>query len=191
MAIAKQIVKFWVRDVGPKGWYASTEDLDEAIRTNFQAHWQNAHDGDYLDWGQTAQGALAYLILTDQFPRNMFRDDPRAFATDEQARAMSRHAVEYGLDLQIKGDVRQFFYMPFEHSEDSYDQELAVSLVGERMAEHPTQLLHAKAHQEVIRQFGRFPYRNSALLRASSDEEVNFMNNGGYHSIVRKLDKKK
>ncbi len=189
MNIVEHIIKFWVHDTGPKGWYMGTETLDQAISSQFQSHWQAALDGAYLDWEQSAQGALAYLILTDQFPRNMFRDDPRAFATDELARAMARSAIEQGYDLMIEGDERQFFYMPFEHSEDSYDQELSVSLIGDRMKDHPTQLLHAKAHQEVIKRFGRFPYRNNALLRASSDDEADFMLNGGYQSIVHKLEK--
>ncbi|KAB7615733.1 DUF924 domain-containing protein [Amylibacter sp. SFDW26] len=190
MTIADKIVQFWVHDTGPKGWYMGTEELDGTIRAQFQSHWQMALEGGYLDWGQTARGALAYLILTDQFPRNMFRDDSRAFATDELARSMTRSAIEQGFDLEIEGEERQFFYMPFEHSEDSYDQELSISLIAERMPDHPTQLLHAKAHQEVIRKFGRFPYRNNALLRASSDEETDFMLNGGYQMIIRKLDKK-
>lgn len=191
MNVAEQIVKFWVYDTGPKGWYMGGEKLDKSIRAQFESHWQTALEGGYLDWGQTAQGALAYLILTDQFPRNMFRDDQRAFATDKLARSMTRSAIEQGFDLEIAGHERQFFYMPLEHSEDSYDQELSVLLIRDRMPDSPEQLLHARAHQEVIRQFGRFPYRNNALLRASSDEETNFMLNGGYQSVVRKLEKKK
>ena len=191
MSIAEKIVKFWVYDTGPKGWYLGTEELDQSIRTQFQSHWEKALNGEYREWGETTRGALAYLILTDQFPRKMFREDSRAFATDELARTMSRRAIEAGFDLEIEGDERQFFYLPFEHSEDSYDQELSVYLISKRMSQHPTQLLHAKAHQQVIKMFGRFPYRNSALLRASSDEEVDFMLKGGYQSIVRKLDKKK
>jgi uncharacterized protein (DUF924 family) len=187
MTIYDQIIDFWVTEVGPNNWYNGPPELDETIRERFMSDWNVAYNDGYKDWIENANGCLGYLILTDQFPRNMFRDDARAFATDPLALSAATLAIENDFDLQFTGPERQFFYMPFEHSEDSAIQELSVKHISERMPDAPGQLLHAKVHQEIIYMFGRFPYRNNALGRDTTADEQSFINNGGYQSIVKKL----
>ena len=169
-ATPDEVNRFWLDEVGEKGWYNGTPALDQAIRDRFMATWENAA-ALAPAWAGTAHGALAALILTDQFPRNMFRGDPRAFATDALARHIADGAIAAGFDHQIDPPARQFFYMPFEHSENPADQALAVEFMTGRMPSDPDMALHARAHQAVIARFGRFPHRNAILGRASTDAE--------------------
>lgn len=188
MRTIDDIIEFWLSQVGPKGWYVSSEELDQTIRDRYTALWNEALNGHLQDWTADARGALAYLILTDQFPRNMFREDPRAFATDPRARAVAKHAISDGFDMAIPEPERQFFYLPLMHSECLSDQDRCVRLMLTRMPqEGGSNLLHARAHRRVIRRFGRFPYRNAALARCSSVEESRFLTEGGYGQIVREL----
>ncbi|WP_022703480.1 DUF924 family protein [Pseudorhodobacter ferrugineus] len=183
------VLTFWLETVGPKGWYEVNADVDAEITAQFGDLWQSAHDGALDHWIDGTTGTLAFLILTDQFPRNMFRGDPRAFATDPCARAAARIALAQNWDLDAPTPERQFFYLPFEHSEDLADQALAVYCFSTRM-ENPESALHARAHKAIIQRFGRFPFRNAALGRSSSPEELAFMENGGYGAIVRDLQAK-
>lgn len=188
MSEPEAILAFWLHDVGEGGWYAADDATGAEIRDRFLPVWEAAHRGEREFWLNGPRGALAYLVLTDQFPRNLFRGDPRAFATDARARAGARTALEHGWDLAVKEPERIFFYMPFEHSEDAGDQDLAVRLIAERMPDRGAGYhLHARAHAEVIRRFGRFPFRNAALGRASTAEERAFLDSGGYGHIVRQI----
>jgi len=180
------VLSFWLDSVGPKGWYEVNPKVDADITAQFGALWQAALDGNLDHWIDGSTGTLAFLILTDQFPRNMFRGDPRAFATDPIARDAARRALAQGWDQETPTPERQFFYMPFEHSEDLADQALAVDCFTNRM-DSPETALHARAHQAIINRFGRFPFRNAALGRTSTDEEEAFMANGGYGAVVREL----
>jgi len=180
------VLSFWLDFVGPKGWYEVNPKVDGAITAQFGAVWQAALDGKLDHWIDGSTGTLAFLILTDQFPRNMFRGDPRAFATDPLARDAARRALAQGWDQDAPAPERQFFYLPFEHSEDPADQALAVDCFINRM-DNPETALHARAHQAIIQRFGRFPFRNAALGRTSTDEEQTFIANGGYGAIVREL----
>ena len=189
MADYAQIIKFWIEEIGPKGWYNGPLELDQTIRDRFQKQWETALDGGLSNWKETADGCLGYLILTDQFPRNMFRDDPRAFATDPMARVVAKYAIEKDFDLQVGRAAQEFFYLPFEHSEDMAEQKLCVNYIATRMDDSDSSLLHARAHQEIIRQFDRFPYRNKALGRKSSEAEQLFLNQNGYMGIIQKLEK--
>jgi len=183
-----KIIEFWLNDVGEDRWFVSEPDLDDRIRRGFQALWEDARAGGLADWGATAEGTLAYLILTDQFSRNMFRGDPRAFATDVPARAMGRQGIARGFDLATPRPQRVFFYLPFEHSEEMADQHWSVALMEARMPEESGGFpLHARAHRAIIERFGRFPFRNAALGRESTPEERAFMEAGGYGAIVREL----
>ena len=180
------IAKFW-RDAGPEKWYKQSDEFDAEIRDRFQNIWETARAGALDHWQETADGAFALLILTDQFPRNMFRGDARAFATDDLARNIARHAVDQGWDLQTTEPERQFFYMPFMHSESPDDHDDCVRLVADRMQNRDT-LLHAQVHREIIRRFNRFPYRNDALGRTTTEAEHRFLNEeGGYAAIVQNL----
>jgi uncharacterized protein (DUF924 family) len=126
-------------------------------------------------------------VLTDQLPRNLFRGQADAFATDPLALAAARVAVAAGWDMDAPEPDRQFFYMPFEHSEDIADQDRAVTLMEERLSSDPDMALHARAHREVIRRFGRFPTRNAALGRESSPAEAEYLAAGGYAAVVNDL----
>ncbi|WP_136645469.1 DUF924 family protein [Tabrizicola sp. YIM 78059] len=181
-----EVLEFWLHEIGPEGWYSGGEDIDLAC-TRFAGLWQAARDGGLEHWAEGTVGTLAYLILTDQIPRNIHRGTALAFATDPQARAAARKALEAGWDMNAPEPERQFFYMPFEHSEDPADQELAVKYLTERVASDPEMALHARAHQEVIARFGRFPTRNEALGRTSTPEEQAHLDQGGYMAVVKRL----
>ena len=136
-------------------------------------------------WLTYPSGTLAYIILTDQFSRNMFRDTGKAFASDRLARAAAKVAISRRWDMKIDGMARQFFYMPLMHSECLVDQDRCVRLMKQRMPDGGVaNLVHAKAHREVIRQFGRFPTRNVALSRESSVPEAAFVSDGGYRKAL-------
>jgi uncharacterized protein (DUF924 family) len=182
-----EILDYWLGEVGPDGWYRGDEELDDEIRARFSEIWQAAHDDGLEHWVEGTVGTLAYIILCDQLARNMHRGYSDAFATDAQARAAARKAVAEGWDMNAPEPERQFFYMPFEHSEDPADQELAVTYLTERMSSDPEMALHARAHREIIKRFGRFPFRNAALGRESSAEEQAFIADGGYGTIVNAL----
>lgn len=183
-----EVLDFWIDEVGPAGWYSGGEELDDTIAVRFGDLWQALHDGGLEHWVDGTVGSLAYLIVADQFSRNIHRGKATAFATDALARAAARKAVEQNWDLGAPAPERQFFYMPFEHSEDLDDQQLCIDLMQERLASEPGTILHARAHQQIIRQFGRFPFRNAALGRQSTPEEETFMKEGGYGAIVRSLE---
>lgn len=181
----EDILQFWLNEVGPKGWYSGGDELDQKIRVRFDDLWQRAHNGALHEWLTKPHNALGYIILTDQFPRNMFRGEARAFSTDPMARAAAKQALERGFDMRVPEPERQFFYMPLMHSECLTDQDRCVRLMHTRMPETgANNLVHAKAHRKVIRKFGRFPFRNAALSRCDSAEEVEFLNEGGYRSFV-------
>jgi uncharacterized protein (DUF924 family) len=182
------VLNYWLDDIGPARWYETDSGLDDDIRDRFLIAWTAAAEGSYSMWLTYPSGALAYVILTDQFPRNMFRGTGRAFATDRPALAAAKSAISRNWDLRIDEPARQFFYLPLMHSENLCDQDRCVRLMCQRMPQTGQEhLLHARAHREVIRQFGRFPYRNTALNRASTVPESTYVSNGGYGSTVRQL----
>lgn len=182
----EEVIAFW-EQAGPEAWYTQDDAFDQQIRDRFGDLWEAARGGACEGWPSNAKGALAKIILLDQFPRNMFRNDPRAFATDEKAKKVACYAIDRGWDLKFDGLMRQFFYMPFMHSERIADQDHCVRLMKERMTEG-NNLLHARAHRQIIRAFNRFPYRNETLGRKSSPAEVEFLTNGGYGKIVSELE---
>ena len=182
-----EVLEFWLHELGPKGWYAGGDEIDSLCRDRFADLWQAARDGGLEHWVDGTVGTLAYLILTDQIPRNIHRGTALAFATDPLARAAARKAVAEGWDLNAPEPERQFFYMPFEHSEDPADQALAVEYMRERLRSDPENLLHARAHQAIILRYGRFPTRNAALGRVSTPEEQAYLDQGGYAALVKAM----
>lgn len=187
MVRPEDVLTFWIDEVGEKGWYDSSPELDAEIRHRFEETWQSAMDGNLGLWLTFPSGALAYIILTDQFPRNMFRNSAKAFASDRHARAVAKSAIGKNWDLRIDPPARQFFYLPLEHSENQYDQNRAVRLISTRLAGSDSGLLHARAHREIIRQFGRFPFRNDALGRQTTPAEAAWLDDGAYGAVVRSL----
>lgn len=182
-----EVLDFWLGSVGPDGWYAGGDDLDARCREGFLDLWQAAKDGGLDHWVEGTVATLAFLILTDQLPRNMRRGQADSFATDPLALAAARKAVAEGWDMDAPEPERQFFYMPFEHSENLADQVLAVRLLEERVSSDPEMALHARAHHDIIARFGRFPSRNAALGRTDTPEETAFMADGGYVALVKAL----
>ena len=187
MDMPNDVLAFWLDEVGPKGWYAQDDALDEAIRTRFGGALRGLMEGRFGLWLTYPSGALAYIILADQFPRNMFRDDPRAFASDEVARAAAKQAIHRGWDRKIAAPARQFFYLPLMHAENLCDQDRCVRLIKDRMPESDSNLLHARVHRQVIRDFGRFPYRNDVMGRRTTEVEQRFLDNGGYGATLREM----
>lgn len=187
MTLAQEIVQYWINEVGPKGWYMGGEELDTQIRERFEKHWFEAMEGAYGPWLMDAEGTLAYLILTDQFPRNMFRGDARSFASDPLARAAAKQAIAQGWDQKVDAQSRQFFFLPLMHSENLVDQDRSVELFRTRMDGDQGNIIHAEAHRAVIRDFGRFPYRNEALGRKTTQAEQKFLDAGAYASLVKRM----
>ena len=171
------IVGFW-RSAGPQKWFKKVHAFDEAIRLKFEPVHMRAARGEYDAWAATADGALALLLLLDQFPRNLYRDTAHAFATDPKARAIARTAIEAGFDRQVDSPLRNFFYLPFEHSEDMADQDYGLALITE--AGVADNLNWAVIHRDIIVKFGRFPHRNAALGRVTTPEEQEFLDEGGF-----------
>ena len=173
----QEVVEFW-RSAGPKKWFAPDPAFDAEIRERFLATHERAAAGRLADWEKTAQGALALLLLLDQFPRNMFRKTPRAFATDAQAREVARRAIKAGFDLEAGDPMRSFFYLPFMHSEELADQELCLKLYRDYGNEDGIKF--AEIHLDAIRRFGRFTHRNEILGRESRADEIDYLDRGGF-----------
>jgi uncharacterized protein (DUF924 family) len=177
IATAKQIVSFWAK-AGEKRWFKKDPAFDQKIHEEFLVTHQAAAMEKLGAWEAEPEGALALLLLLDQFPRNMFRGTARAFANDSQARAIATRAIKQGFDKKVPRALRGFFYLPFEHSEELADQEKSLKLFR---AMKDKNLTHwAKVHHDIIKQFGRFPHRNEILGRRSTPEETAFLEKGGF-----------
>lgn len=170
------VVGFW-RQAGPGCWFAKDAAFDRLFRDRcIDAH-ESAARGELDDWAQTPQGALALVLLTDQFPRNAFRGTARMYATDPLARHFALQAQRQGHMVAVELPMRLFFCLPFAHSEDVADQDLSVRL---HEALGQPWLTHARGHRDIIRRFGRFPHRNRLLGRRSTPEEKAFLDAGGF-----------
>jgi uncharacterized protein (DUF924 family) len=179
IATPKQVLSFWQK-AGPKRWFKSDPDFDHKILDKFLVTHQAAELGKLAGWEEAAESALALVIVLDQFPRNMFRGTPRAFATDAPALAAARQAIERGFDRKIKLPEKTFLYLPFEHSENLVDQETCLKLFE---ATKDKELIRwAKLHHDTIQRFGRFPHRNEILGRVSTPEEIAFLDEGGFRA---------
>lgn len=176
-ATPNDVLGFW-RHAGPEKWFNKNSRFDESIRLKFEPVHHRAARGEYDAWAVTAEGALALLILLDQFPRNLYRESGHAFATDPKARSIARAAIESGFHLKLEPEVRGFFILPFEHSEDPVDQDFCLAVAAE--LEDPEVLKWAKIHHDIIARFGRFPHRNAALGRTTTAAEQAFLDEGGF-----------
>lgn len=173
---AAAVVAFW-SEAGYERWFRRDDAFDAAFRERFLEAHERAAAGKLTDWEEGAEGALALLILLDQFPRNCFRDTPRAFASDGQALSVADRALERGHDRAVEAALRTFFYLPYEHSERFADQERALALFRPLGGEV---LKFAGLHHEIIRRFHRFPHRNAVLGRVSTPEEEAYLADGGF-----------
>lgn len=174
---ADAVLAFW-RGAGPDKWFNKDPAFDDEIRARFLETCEAAARGELAAWEQTRDGALALVVVLDQFPRNMFRGSARAFAADPLALAVAARAIGRGFDLQLPVQERAFFYLPFEHSERLADQERCCELF--RATGDAELLKWAELHADIIRRFGRFPHRNAALGRLTTAEEQAFLDGGGF-----------
>ena len=177
MTHSQDILDFW-REAGPDKWFTKDERFDAAIRERFADTVEEARAGKLDGWADTPDGLLALIIVLDQFPRNLFRDDPRAFASDERGAELARRAERDGWVERMPDDIAAFALMPLMHSEELSDQDLCV----EAMRRHgfEANVPHAEEHRDIIARFGRFPHRNEVLGRKTTEEERAFLESGGF-----------
>jgi uncharacterized protein (DUF924 family) len=177
------LLDFWFSDQSLLHWFEKNAAFDAAIRERFEETLRAGATGELDNWARTAPGALALVILLDQFPRNLYRGSARAFAADARARAIASQAIDKRQDQDTALDRRFFFYVPFEHSESLADQERSVALFqawaeahdGRARDEALEFMPFIHRHAEIIRRFGRFPHRNEALGRESTGAELAFL----------------
>ena len=175
-----EIIAFW-RDAGPLMWFASEPAFDDEIRRRYERAHLAASAGIDEGWAKGADGALAYLLLTDQFPRNIYRNSAHAFATDGLARAMADRAIAAGFDMATEPLLRMFFYLPFQHHEDPASQARSLELFTRHrdLTGDGEQLRYAQGHAAEIARFGRFPHRNAVLGREATEAERAYLTKGG------------
>ena len=170
---AQEIVTFWFSDAVKPYWFKATPEFDAQLRDKYAALVRAARTGELDDWANTAEGALALIILLDQLPRNIHRGEPESFASDQAARSVARRALEAGFDAMVNAEQQSFFYLPYMHSEDLADQDQCVALYEAANVEE--NLKYARSHRDLIARFGRFPHRNSILGRESSAAELEYL----------------
>jgi uncharacterized protein (DUF924 family) len=179
--LAADVVGFWA-NAGPSRWFKKSDAFDDALRLRFEPMHHAAARGEHDAWAESADGALALVLLFDQVPRNLYRGSAHAFATDPLARKVARGMLDAGQDRAVAPALRCFCYMPFMHSEDLVDQDLSVRLFERHAADDPerSNLDYAETHRGIIRRFRRFPHRNPALGRATTPAEQAFLDGGGF-----------
>lgn len=176
-ATPNDVLGFW-RHAGPEKWFIKNTRFDDAIQLKFEPVHHRAARGEYDAWALTPEGSLALLILLDQFPRNIFRGSAHSYATDPKARSIARTATDRGWHKVVDPELRQFFILPFEHSEDLTDQDRGLELAQE--LGDPEIVKWVNLHRDIIVRFGRFPHRNPVMGRQNTVEEILFLNEGGF-----------
>ena len=177
IAEPEDVIHFWFEELSPDDWYGPPPRVDAEITARFGETYVALKDDVPPGWLHDPEGVLAAILVLDQFPRNMFRGAPQAFATDAQALALSKRAIAEGLDMKLPAEKRCFVYIPFQHSEDLNDQDRSFALFT--ALGNPINLDFAIRHQEIIARFGRFPHRNESLGRESTPEEEAFLKQPG------------
>lgn len=170
-----KVIDFW--RASEANWFAKDDDFDRRFRDGFMDLHMQAATRAFDDWAQTAEGALALLILLDQFPRNVFRGTGHMYATDPLARHYARLSLKAGHPEAVEESLRLFFALPFAHSEDLADQDISVSLYHKYATKFAE---HGEGHRDIVRRFGRFPHRNAILGRETTLEEAAFLAEGGF-----------
>lgn len=173
---AIDFLDFWL-SAGPSKWFSGGEAFDEKCRA-YEALWEKGAAGELDSWADTASGMLSLIILLDQIPRNIFRGDAKQFSTDANALDFARVAIERGHDKTQMMPTRNFFYLPFMHSEDLADQQLCCDLL--RPMNSREHYYFALVHMDAIARFGRFPHRNKMLGRETTEAEKAYMKSGGF-----------
>lgn len=190
----QEILEFWFgKDLkknplkNAKDWFTKNPEFDEEIREQFKPTLEKIAAGEHADWNLSPQGSMAYILVTDQFPRNMFRNLPESFQYDPLALTVLKHGIEQGFDQELSWIERCFYYLPFEHAEDLEMQEASLLAFQNLQRSIPKQYLdhgdevydYAIKHWEIIKKFGRFPHRNLILQRESTPEEIEFLKKPG------------
>ena len=173
-----EIISFWL-NAGKDKWFSQDEQFGALIRENFLTLWRAALAGRLKHWLESDEGLLALTIILDQFPRYMFRDDPRAYCSDKDARKTAQLALENHTDQRIAPELRGFLYMPFEHSEEIADQEKSIELFT--ALKNEIMLQSAEIHCDIIKKFGRFPHRNKIVGRKTKPDEQMFLDKNHIH----------
>ncbi|ODT57851.1 MULTISPECIES: DUF924 family protein [Paracoccus] len=168
-----EMLEFWFSDQMRPYWFAKSDDIDKDIAARFSDTYEEAHAGRLDAWMDAPDSALALVIALDQFPRNIHRGGPRSFESNDLALRHARTALDQGHDLGQPAERRQFFYLPFMHSEDLADQDRSVALYEQLGNDHS--LHFAREHRDIVARFGRFPHRNAILGRDSTPEESEFL----------------
>ena len=184
---AEEVLEFWFGREGEPGygefreaWFRKDPEFDRVVRDRFETLHEAAAAGELDDWREEARSCLALVIVLDQFPRNMFRGDPRSYATDSKAQETAEYAVDRALDRELPEFQRMFLYMPFMHSEDLEHQRRSVELFrGLGGTEPDSPYDYAVRHMEIVERFGRFPHRNEVLGRQTTPEEAEFLTQPG------------
>ena len=172
----RQVLDFWFSADTRPLWFRSTPEFDARLREDFLDLWQAAARGELEAWNATPEGALALVIVLDQFPLNMFRGQAESFSTEALSRGVAQKAIDRGWDRDLDDAGRAFLYLPFMHSEALDDQDRSVRLF--RDADLVDSLHWAEHHREIIRRFGRFPHRNATLGRTNTHEEEEWLESG-------------
>lgn len=171
--LIQEILEFWFSEEVRARWFNSTPEFDDQLRDQYESIWQLARCGTYDFWAQEANSALALVIVLDQFPLNMFRQDARQYSTESHARRIASEAIDLGLDMKLQPVQQAFLYLPFMHSESLLDQMRSLQLYEDAGLED--NLRFARHHHDVVKRFGRFPHRNAALGRESTNEEIEYL----------------
>lgn len=174
-----EILHFWFVETDPSLWFQKNEAFDERIRDRFKVTYEMAADGLCNNWAKDADGALALIVVLDQFPRNMFRGTGKAYASDSKALICAKQAIHKGFDQVLTPEKRRFMYLPFEHSENLSDQKRSVELFKAMEDVDPLGYTYALRHYDVIKKFSRFPHRNEALGRDNTPEEEEYLQQAG------------
>lgn len=174
----RDVLDFWFA-AGPEKWFTKSDAFDAEIRHSFAALHDEAASGRHDGWADEPRGALALILVLDQFSRNLWRNDHRAFAQDAKALALADMAVARRFDVETPQTARKWFYMPYMHAEDLAAQERGLICFAQRL-DDPETMKHADEHAAIIRRFGRFPHRNAVLGRRTTPEEQSFLDQGGF-----------
>ncbi|MBD3728933.1 MAG: DUF924 domain-containing protein [Sphingomonadales bacterium] len=173
------VLDFWFRELAPSDWFNGGDAVDRMVRERFAPQVAQALAGELDDWASDPRGRLALIVLIDQFTRNIYRDDPRAFSGDAKAQQLVLDGLEQGMDAALALSERQFFYLPLMHAEDMELQAKSIACF-ERLAADAADILDfARGHRNVVARYGRFPMRNAALGRSNSEAEARYIAAGG------------
>ena len=188
MSTPKDILDFWFEELTPKDWFNGGDAVDQKIRERFKELIEEVHSCDHQDWNRTPEGRLASIICLDQFPRNIYRGTAQAFGYDGEALKLAMEGIALGHDEQLNSSQRGFFYLPLEHSEDLEIQDRCMERFSRLVVQTPAgeeregarfKLHYAWRHYEIIKRFGRYPHRNEALGRTSTEKEKAFLETPG------------